>query len=98
MVYGRVGARNCNDNLAEAIAEFGLGPEHVHDPLNIFMTTGLNDLGKPFYLPSDAKKGDYVELFAEIDCLVAVSACPGGSSGPQSRPLMIEIFSQSPSI
>ena len=98
MVYGRVGARNCNDNLAEAIAEFGLGPEHVHDPFNIFMTTGLNDLGKPFYLSSDAKKGDYVELFAEMDCLVAVSACPGGSSGPQSRPLMIEIFSQSPSI
>ena len=93
MVYGRVGGRNCNDNLAEAIAEFGLGPEHVHDPFNIFMTTGLNDLGKPFYLPSDAKKGDYVELFAEMDCLVAVSACPGGSSGPQSRPLMIEIFS-----
>jgi uncharacterized protein YcgI (DUF1989 family) len=33
-----------------------------------------------------------------MDCLVAVSACPGGSSGPQSRPLMIEIFSQGPSI
>jgi uncharacterized protein YcgI (DUF1989 family) len=94
MVYGLAGARNCNDNLAEAIAEFGLGPEHVHDPFNIFMTTGLNDAGKPFYLPSDAKKGDYVELVAEIDCLVAVSACPGGSSGSQSRSLMIDIFAQ----
>jgi uncharacterized protein len=94
IVYGRIGARNCNDNLAEAISEFGIGPEHVHDPFNIFMTTGLNDAGKPFYLPSDAKKGDYVELLAEIHCLVAVSACPGGSSGSQSRPLMIEIFSQ----
>jgi len=41
--------------------------------------TGINDAGKPFYLPSDARKGDYVELLAEIDCLVAVSACPGGS-------------------
>ena len=66
----------------------------MHDPFNIFMTTGLNEAGKPFYLPSDSKKGDYVELLAEMDCLVAVSACPGGSSGPQSNPLMIEIFSQ----
>jgi uncharacterized protein YcgI (DUF1989 family) len=96
MVYGRVGARNCNDNLAEAIGEFGIAPEHVHDPFNIFMTTGINDTGKPFYLPCDAKQGDHVELVAEIDCLVAVSACPGGSSGPQSRPLGIEIFSPAP--
>jgi uncharacterized protein YcgI (DUF1989 family) len=94
MVYGRMGARNCNDNLAEAIAEFGIGPEHVHDPFNIFMTTGLNDAGKPFYLPCDARKGDYVELLAEIDCLIAVSACPGGSSGSRSRPLLIELFAQ----
>jgi len=94
IVYHRTGARNCNDNLAEAIAEFGIGPEHVHDPFNIFMTTGLNDEGKPFYLPCDAKMGDYVELLAEIHCLIAISACPGGSSGPQSRSLMIEIFKE----
>ena len=94
IVYHRTGARNCNDNLAEAIAEFGIGSEHVHDPFNIFMTTGLNDEGKPFYLPCDAKMGDYVELLAEIHCLIAISACPGGSSGPQSRPLMIEIFNK----
>jgi len=92
MVYGRANARNCNDNLAEAIAEFGLGAEHVHDPFNIFMTTGLNDAGKPFYLPSDAKKGDHVELFAHMDAVIAISACPGGSSGSQSLPLSIEVF------
>jgi uncharacterized protein YcgI (DUF1989 family) len=92
MVYGRVGAPNCNDNLVEAIAPFGLGPEQVHDPFNIFMTTGLNERGKPFYLPSDAKKGDYVELLANIGCLLAISACPGGSSGSRSLSLTIEIF------
>jgi uncharacterized protein YcgI (DUF1989 family) len=94
IVYGRTGARNCNDNLAEAIAEFGIGSEHVHDPFNIFMTTGLNEEGKPFYLPCDATQGDYVELLAEIHCLIAISACPGGSSGPQSRSLMIEVFTE----
>ena len=96
IVYGLAGAPNCNDNLAQAISEFGLAPEHVHDPFNIFMTTGINAAGKPFYLPSDAKQGDSVELLAEIGCLVAVSACPGGSSGSRSLSLMIEIFGAAP--
>ena len=96
IVYGLADAPNCNDNLAQAISEFGLAPEHVHDPFNIFMTTGINDAGKPFYLPSDARKGDHVELLAEINCLVAVSACPGGSSGSRSLSLKIEIFGAAP--
>ncbi len=92
IVHGRAGMANCQDNLALALQPFGLGPEDVHDPFNIFMTTGLNADGRPFYLPCDAAKGDYVELIAEIDCLVAISACPGGSSGSESRPLSIEIL------
>src|ERR1700719_1123084 len=83
---------NCNDNLVDAITPFGLGAGDVHDPFNIFMTTGLNGSGKPFYLPSDARKGDYVDLLAEMNVLVAISACPGGSSGKQSYPLELDIF------
>ena len=92
VVFHRKDAPNCNDNLARAIAEFGVAAEHVHDPFNMFMTTGVNDSGRPFYLPSDVKQGDYLELIAEIDCLVAISACPGGSSGPVNHPLEIRIF------
>jgi uncharacterized protein YcgI (DUF1989 family) len=92
VVHGRTGMPNCQDNLAAAIAPFGLRAEDVHDPFNIFMTTGMNPDGRPFYLPCDAEKGDYIELIAEIDCLVAISACPGGSSGSESRPLAIRIF------
>jgi uncharacterized protein YcgI (DUF1989 family) len=93
LVFNRKDAPNCNDNLARAIAEFGVTAEHVHDPFNMFMTTGVNDEGRPFYLPSAAKQGDYLELIAEMDCLVAVSACPGGSSGPVNHPLEVQIFS-----
>ena len=93
LVHKRAGTHaNCNDNLVEAIAPFGLGAGDVHDPFNIFMTTGLNRSGKPFYLPSDARKGDYVDLLAEMNVLVAISACPGGSSGKQSYPLMVDVF------
>ena len=93
MVAQKADLPNCQDNLASAIGEFQLTPDYVHDPFNIFMTTGLNEQGRPFYLPSDAKKGDYVEFFAEMDCIIAISACPGGSSGAISRPLGIDIFS-----
>ena len=92
LVFGKKGVANCQDNLAAAIAEFGLTPYDVHDPFNIFMATGLNDEGRPFYLPSDAKKDDYVEFYAEIGCIIAISACPGGSSGAESRPLQAEVF------
>jgi uncharacterized protein YcgI (DUF1989 family) len=96
LVFNRKGAPNCNDNLARAISEFGLPADLVHDPFNMFMTTGVNDQGRPFYLPSDVKKGDYMELIAEIDCLVAISACPGGSSGPVNNPLLVDIFAARP--
>jgi len=93
LVHGQAeGHANCNDNLVAAIAPLGLDAGAVHDPFNIFMTTGLNRSGKPFYLPSDARMGDYVDLLAEMNVLVAISACPGGSSGKQSHPLAVEIF------
>jgi uncharacterized protein YcgI (DUF1989 family) len=67
----------CQELLAAAIAPFDLGPEHVHDALNLFMATALDPEDRFFFDPSDAAAGEYVELRAEIDCLVAISACPG---------------------
>jgi uncharacterized protein len=92
LIFKEVGHPSCQQNLARAIADFGLTEYDVHDPLNLFMTTGLNEEGRPFYLPSAAKKGDFVELFADIACIVAISACPGGSSGPRHLPLRADIF------
>ncbi|HEY1362085.1 MAG TPA: urea carboxylase-associated family protein [Xanthobacteraceae bacterium] len=92
VVKGQTRAPNCNSNLAAAIAEFGLPPESVHDAFNIFMTTGLGPDDRFFYVDPDAKKGDYLELHAEMDCIVAISACPGASSGPEKRPIGIRIY------
>lgn len=91
---------NCYMNLVSAIAPFGLGPEYLHDNLNVFQKTRV-DVRTSRYVSeaSDAKPGDYVEFFAEMDVLVAVSACPSGSlrhpaqtglSDP--KPLLVRIF------
>jgi hypothetical protein len=93
---GRRGMPNCRDNLTRAAAELGLGPETVHDPLNIFMSTGLTPEGKVFYIPTRARRGDFMELYGEIDCACAISACPGNSSGPNPGGLKITIFEVPP--
>ena len=92
MLTGEKGRPNCQDNLAQAIAEFDLTSDYVHDAFNIFMTTGIDEQGRLFFLEPDAKEGDYVELYAEIDSIVAISACPGGCSGPQNKSLEIQIY------
>ena len=88
-------SNGCQENIAGVIAEYGLEPEDVHDPLNIFMTTALNDAGKPIFVDPDAVTGDYLEMQAEMDCLVAASICPGRSSGPVPHIVHFEIYERS---
>ncbi len=95
----------CHSNLARALAaETGMGlseaEAHVHDVLNVFMCTGFHrETGRYQMKASPVRPGDYLEFFAEIDLLGALSACPGGdcSTGHSSdeaacHPLKIEIF------
>jgi len=92
VLTGQKESPNCQDNLAHAVAEFGLTPDYIHDAFNLFMTTGINEADRLFYMEPDAKKGDYVELYAEMDCIVAISACPGGCSGPQNKALGVHLY------
>ncbi|WP_086464977.1 urea carboxylase-associated family protein [Oceanibaculum nanhaiense] len=95
----------CHSNLTRALAaERGLSLEeaeaHVHDVLNVFMCTGFtHDTHQYFMKASPVRPGDYLEMFAEIDLLGALSACPGGDCGSQHSsdsaacyPLKVEIF------
>lgn len=69
---------HCHSNLVRAILPHGLTEFDVHDVLNVFQVTGLDDNGKYFMRTCPAQKGDYFEFFAEIDTLCALSTCPGG--------------------
>lgn len=95
---------HCHSNLTRAIMPYGLTEFDVHDVLNVFQCTGLNSDDQYFMKASPAKKGDYLEFFAEIDLLCAISTCPGGDLsvplwGPEAedplkvcRPLGIEVY------
>ena len=61
-----------------AVLPQGLTEFEVYDVLNIFQCTGLNHDDMYFMKASPAQKGDYLDFFAEIDVLCALSTCPGG--------------------
>ena len=73
---------------------------HIHDVLNVFMCTGFTrDEHRYFMKASPVRPGDFIEFFAEIDLIGALSACPGGDCGAghstdeaRCHPLMVEIF------
>lgn len=69
---------HCHSNLLRSVLPYGLNESDVHDVLNVFQVTGLDDDGKYFMSASPARKGDFIEFFAEQDLLCALSTCPGG--------------------
>ncbi len=90
-------APNCQNNLTRAIEPHGLTVHDVHDAFNIFMKTGVDEEDRLFQEPADSVAGDYLELRAERDCLVAVSACPGrGNRSPEfgHRPLLLQVLEE----
>jgi uncharacterized protein YcgI (DUF1989 family) len=95
----------CHSNLTRALAAqrnipLAQAEPLVHDVVNVFMCTGFTrDTHQYFMKASPVRPGDFIELFAEIDLLGALSACPGGDcgashsdDGARCYPLKVEIY------
>jgi uncharacterized protein len=67
---------NCRDNLFAAMAELGLTPPECPSPLNLWMNTPVVDGMNVEWRAPVSRPGDHVVLRAELDCIVAMSACP----------------------
>ncbi len=101
---------HCHSNLTRAILPHGLTEFDIHDVLNVFQCTGLNDHDQYFMKACPAQRGDFFEFFAEIDLLCALSTCPGGDLsvplwGPDARdpldvcrPLGVEVYRIAPEL
>ena len=70
------GHRNCSDNLRAALAAHGAALPFTPSPWNLFMIAAVLDGNALEYRRPTSKPGDAVTVRAELDCLVAVSACP----------------------
>jgi uncharacterized protein len=67
---------NCTDNLAAGLGEIGLAPPETPSPLNLFMNIPVRANNAIDFLPPVSTPGSYVTLRAEMDCIIAFSACP----------------------
>lgn len=78
--YGLLGCTeyhdNCTDNLAAAMYELGLTAPETPSPFNIFMNIPWTDDGELSFDPPESKPGDHVLLEAQMDLVIAFSACP----------------------
>jgi uncharacterized protein YcgI (DUF1989 family) len=89
--YGRplsdMPSHGCTENLGGILAPYGIAPEDVPSPFNIFQDMIIHqDTGELEHSPIRPKPpGAHVTLRAEMDLLAALSVCPdmsiGGNTG-----------------
>lgn len=101
---------HCHSNLTRAVAPHGLTEFDVHDVINVFQVTGLMPEDERYFMKAcPAEPGDYFELFAETDLLMAASTCPGGDlsvplwgpdagAEPNCNPIQVQVFDVDPQL
>jgi uncharacterized protein YcgI (DUF1989 family) len=99
--WGMTTHANCQDTLAEAIREYGLTPDDVHDSFNLWMATTIDENGHRQFKWNPAQKGDRIDLLAMFDVLAAAVICGLGDlvgiNNFTFTPVKLEVFERSDS-
>ena len=94
--YGQPPRDGCLEIISKLVAPFGIQPEDVPDPFNVFLNLEHRPQdGRWISKEPVTRPGDYIEFRAETDCLVAISNCPADenmpASGDRCTPIKIEV-------
>jgi uncharacterized protein YcgI (DUF1989 family) len=87
----------CHEIISKAVAEYGILPEDIPDTLDVFMNYQHDcERGRWVIDTPVSKPGDYIELRAEMDCLIGLSNCPEDlltqCNDKHCTPMKIEVF------
>jgi uncharacterized protein len=77
--YELLGAKehaSCQENLKRAMADLGHIGIEIPQPINLFMSVGVEPDGSLTWGPATTKAGDDVVFRTLLDCIVVASACP----------------------
>lgn len=86
---------NCLDNLASNLEPFGIRPSQIHTAFNVFMHVTISENGKISIHPARSKAGDYIDLRAEMDLVVGVTACSAGKcNNYQCTSIDVEVYAK----
>ncbi len=84
---------SCFANLAQHLAPYGIAPDRIPTTFNIFMNVKIGENGELTIDPPLSKAGQYIELRAEMDMIVGVTACSAEMSNNYSfKPIDVEIY------
>jgi uncharacterized protein YcgI (DUF1989 family) len=67
---------NCTDNLRHALDTLGMSTPSIPSPLNLFMNVPVGSDGSLRIQSPTSEAGQYVTMKAEMDLIIAFSACP----------------------
>ncbi len=80
LLRGQAGHPSCLNNIAEALAPYGVTSDDVGGTLNAFMRVDVRDGGRLEIGAPLSKAGDELVLRAEFDLIVAITACSSEAS------------------
>jgi uncharacterized protein YcgI (DUF1989 family) len=100
IIYGTTGHHpSCFENLANALAPFGIAPDTIPTTLNVFMNVEVKPSGELSILPPRSRAGDYIVLRAEMDMIVGVTACSAElSNNGTFKPIDVELLASEASL
>ncbi|HEX8028282.1 MAG TPA: urea carboxylase-associated family protein [Vicinamibacterales bacterium] len=83
---------SCFENLATPLRSFGIGPDQIPTTFNVFMNVAIAPDGALSIAPPRSKPGDCIELRAEVDLIVGLTACSAEmSNNYRFKPIDYEI-------
>ena len=86
---------NCLDNLDLHLSYFGIKKHMIPTAFNIFMNATITEDGSIRIEPPLSKAGDYIDLQAEMDLVIGITACSSlKCNNYKNTSIDIEIFDQ----
>lgn len=84
---------NCLENMVRNLEGYRVEESQITVPMNIFMSIEITQEGKIEIKTPKSKAGDYLEMRAEMDMVVGITACSAGACNNYKwTPIDIEIY------
>jgi uncharacterized protein YcgI (DUF1989 family) len=94
IIYGdKEPHRGCFGNLSAALEPYGIAPDRIPVAFNCFMNVPIDGkTGELRVEPPISKAGDYITLEADMDLIVALTACSAlQSNGGSFKPIHFRV-------
>lgn len=95
--FGVAHTRNCYDNLANALAGFGIEKRQIPEASQFcaFLNLTYEADGTHQVLPPTSKAGDHIDFEARADVLVGLSCCPqelNACNNFKAKPMRVMVY------